>query len=71
MLRGTALRDALEFVRFTDFVNQLEFAGVANALNDRVVTSVITPVNVDALAGRQVTFVGAVNKGVGTLLRPT
>ncbi len=36
VLRGTALRDALEFVRFTDFVNQLEFAGVANALNDRV-----------------------------------
>ena len=35
VLRGTALRDALDFVRFTDFVNQLEFAGVANALNDR------------------------------------
>lgn len=66
VLRGTALRDALEFIRFSDFVNQLEFAGVANGLNDRVVTSVITPVNVDALAGRQVTFVGAV-KGVGTL----
>ena len=30
VLRGTALRDALEFVRFTDFVNQFEFAGVAN-----------------------------------------
>jgi len=67
VLRGTALRDALEFVRFTDFVNQLEFAGVANALNARVATGVIGPINIEELAGREVTFVGAVNKGVGTL----
>jgi predicted lipoprotein len=60
VLRGTALRDALEFIRFTDFVNQLEFAGVANALNDRVATGVLAGVNVDDLAGRAVTFVGAV-----------
>ena len=67
VLRGTALRDAIEFVRFTDFVNQLEFAGVANALNDRVVNGVLAAVNIDQLAGREVTFVGAVNKGVGTV----
>jgi predicted lipoprotein len=60
VLRGTALRDALEFIRFTDFVNQLEFAGVANALNDRIVKGVLTAVNADTLAGREVTFVGAV-----------
>jgi predicted lipoprotein len=60
VLRGTALRDALEFVRFTDFVNQLEFAGVANALNDRVVKGVLTAVIADELTGREVTFVGAV-----------
>jgi predicted lipoprotein len=60
VLRGTALRDALEFIQFTDFVNQLEFAGVANALNDRVIERVLTAVDIDALAGREVTFVGAV-----------
>ena len=70
VLRGTALRDAIEFVRFTDFVNQLEFAGVANALNDRVVNGVLAAVSIDELAGREVTFVGAVNKGVGTLFTP-
>jgi len=69
VLRGTALRDALEFIRFTDFVNQLEFAGVANALNDRVVARVITPVNIDGLTGREVTFVGAVpTTGAGSTL---
>jgi predicted lipoprotein len=61
VLRGTALRDALEFIRFSDFVNQLEFAGVANALNGRVVTDVIGAIDVDGLAGRDVSFVGAVS----------
>ena len=69
VLRGTALRDALEFVRFTDFVNQLEFAGVANGLNDRVVNGVLAAVNIDELAGREVTFVGAVpTTGAGSTL---
>ena len=43
VLRGTALRDALGFVRFTDFVNQFDFAAVANALNDRVLGDVLGP----------------------------
>ena len=60
VLRGTALRDALEFIRFTDFVNQLEFVGVANALNQRVITGVLGGVDVDGLAGREIAFVGAV-----------
>ena len=60
VLRGTALRDALDFIQFTDFVNQLEFASVANALNERVLSGVIAPLDLDALAGRDVTFVGAV-----------
>ena len=60
VLRGTALRDALDFIQFTDFVNQLEFAGVANALNERVLSGVVGSLNLDALTGREVTFVGAI-----------
>ena len=57
VIRGTAVRDALDFIRFTDFLNQIEFAGVAGALNDRVLSTVLhTPVN----AGSEVTFLGAV-----------
>ena len=59
VIRGTAVRDALDFIRFTDFLNQLEFAGVAGALNDRVLNTVLDrPVN----AGSEVTFLGAVPK---------
>lgn len=59
VLRGTALRDALDFVRFTDFTNQLEFAAVAGALNDRVLSDVLSAVDFGALEGRWVRVVGA------------
>lgn len=68
VLRGTALRDALDFIQFTDFVNQLEFASVANALNDRVIRDVLGAVDVETLAGRDVTFLGAVPVPVGSTL---
>ena len=59
VIRGTALRDALDFIRFTDFVNQLEFAGVATALNDHVVSAVLQAAP-DLVSGAEVSFVGAV-----------
>ncbi len=34
-IRGTALRDALPFIQFSQFVNQVDFARASNALNDR------------------------------------
>ncbi len=36
VIRGTTLRDALPFIQFSQFVNQLQFAQVGNALNGRV-----------------------------------
>jgi predicted lipoprotein len=65
VIRGTALRDALEFVRFTDFVNQLEYAAVAGALNDRVLSTVLAA-SQHLSAGSDVTFVGAVPISAGT-----
>jgi len=63
VLRGTGLRDALEFIRFTDFVNQIEFASVSNALNDRIAKEVLAPIDLEQLAGRRIRFVGVVTLG--------
>jgi predicted lipoprotein len=60
VLRGTALRDALPFVRFTDFANQFDFAAVASSIHRRVLEDVLGPIDVEALAGRNVSFTGAV-----------
>ncbi len=59
VLRGTALRDAMPFIRFGDFANQLEFADVSNALNDRVLRSVVGGLDVASLEGRALSFWGA------------
>ena len=59
VLRGTALRDATGIVRFTDFVNQLQFADVGNELNSRVLKTVLAPLDATKLKGRVVTFAGA------------
>jgi predicted lipoprotein len=59
VIRGTVLRDALPFIQFSQFVNQLEFARVGNALNDRVVQSVLVSLPKTVTAGSSVSFSGA------------
>jgi len=59
VIRGTVLRDALPFIQFSQFVNQLEFARVGNALNDRVLKAVLSPFSLAGIAGAVVTFSGA------------
>jgi predicted lipoprotein len=56
VIRGTALRDALPFIQFSQFTNQLEYARVANALNDRAVKVAQTS---QVKAGDTVRYVGA------------
>lgn len=59
VLRGTAVRDAVGFIHFNQFVNQLEYAAVANALNDRVAADVLAPLDPTTLADQMVRFQGA------------
>ena len=58
VLRGTSLRDATGVIRFTDFVNQLQFADVANELNDRVLKTVLSGIDPATLKGKRVSFAG-------------
>jgi predicted lipoprotein len=62
VIRGTALRDASSFIRFSDFTNQFDYAGAANALNDYALRTVIAPLTIDTLVGRTVTFTGAIGR---------
>jgi predicted lipoprotein len=60
VIRGTALRDASSFIQFSDFTNQFEYAGAANALNEHALRTVVAPLPIDTMQGRVVSFVGAV-----------
>ena len=58
VIRGTALRDALPFIQFSQFVNQLQFARVGNALNDRA-GKALAGLDAEHLQGAEVAFSGA------------
>ncbi len=58
-MRGTAIRDALDFVSFNDFTNQIDFARYGKAFSTHVNHAVLEKLPRDALVGRKVTVVGA------------
>ena len=58
-MRGTAIRDALDFVSFNDFTNQIDFARYGKAFNLYVNREVLEKLPRDALVGRKVTVLGA------------
>ena len=59
VIRGTAIRDALPFVSFSDFANQIDYAKVASALNSRVLEGPLKALETGQLQGRAVRVVGA------------
>jgi len=57
VIKGNSLRDAMPFINFQNFTNQIEFAEVGRAFNARVLTE-LQPA-IDALAaGQSVSFAG-------------
>ena len=58
VIKDTGIRDALEFISFTDFTNQLEFARLSNALNKKVNAAVLSGLDRESLMGRHVSFHG-------------
>jgi predicted lipoprotein len=58
-MRGTAIRDALDFVSFGDFTNQIDFARYGKAFNTYVNQTTLEKVPREALVGRKVTVLGA------------
>ncbi|MBU2670920.1 DUF2291 domain-containing protein [Actinoplanes bogorensis] len=59
VIAGTAIRDAVGFISFGDFTNQIDYAEVGNQINDHVKTGVIAKIDKSGLKGRTVDFYGA------------
>ncbi|MDE3174598.1 MAG: DUF2291 domain-containing protein [Pseudomonadota bacterium] len=58
-MRGTALRDSLDFVSFNDFKNQIDFAQYGKAFNQHVLRAVLANLPRDSLIGRKASVLGA------------
>ena len=65
-LPGTAIRDAVGFIEFGQFLNQVEYADAATALNRQVKAQLLDDLEPASLEGKKVRFLGAF-----TLLAPT
>jgi predicted lipoprotein len=59
VIAGTAIRDAVGFISFGDFTNQIDYADVANQINSQAKTEVIAKVDLTAVKGKKVAFYGA------------
>lgn len=58
-MRGTAIRDSLDFVSFNDFKNQIDYAQFGKAFNQHAIQTILSRLPRDALVGRNVTALGA------------
>lgn len=59
VIKDSAIRDSLDFISFTDFTNQLEFARLSNAFNKVVNRDVVSKLDRKNLMGKKVSFWGA------------
>lgn len=59
VIKGSSLRDVAPFYRFGDFRDQIEFAKLARALNDRASAALVVPEG--ELLGKTVSFSGTVD----------
>jgi predicted lipoprotein len=59
VIAGTALRDAVKFITFGNFTNQLDYADAATELNNTVKAEVLSKVKAKDLVGKKVAFAGA------------
>jgi predicted lipoprotein len=66
VIKGTSIRDALPFVSFTQYTNQIEFADVAKSFNTVAYDKVLKDVSRDGLVGKKVESVGVFTLRSGT-----
>lgn len=59
VFRGSALRDSTGLITFSSFVNQLQFADVADGLNNKAKQTVLSSLDAKTLIGKRIQFVGS------------
>ena len=60
VIKKDSIRDAVKFIKFNDFVNQLDFADVSRIIKVRVLNEIIGPLNLKDITGKKINFEGAI-----------
>lgn len=59
VVKGSTVRDVLPFVRFGDFENQIQFAGVSREINIYIRNHILKSLDTKDLVGKNIDFIGA------------
>jgi predicted lipoprotein len=68
ILLGTVVRDAMPFINFNQFVNQVTFGEVGTAINAKIEATALSKVDNSTLKGKHVEFTGAFTLSSGKQL---
>ena len=59
VIKKTALRDSVDFIKFSEVGNQLQFASLADELNNKMKKVVVEPLDLANIAGKTIYFYAA------------
>ncbi|MFA6849020.1 MAG: DUF2291 domain-containing protein [Selenomonadaceae bacterium] len=70
--KGSAVRDRLEFIKYEDYKNQVDWAKVSQSIHDVVNKKIIEKLDMDTLKGKNIKFIGCftVDKADEILITP-
>jgi predicted lipoprotein len=70
VIQGYSVRDAVGFIRFEQFTNQIEFADVADQINNRLYEQVLKNIDFNTVQGKTLSVYGAftLDKGLSRLV---
>lgn len=61
VFKGSAVRDSINLISYKDYKNQIEWAQVSVALHNLILDEVLKPIDLNALEGKKIEFVGCFN----------
>ena len=70
--KGSAVRDSLDFIRFEDYTNQVDFAAISQSIHNLIQTNVIDKIDLTTIESKEIEFMGCftVNSNNELLITP-
>lgn len=56
--KGSAVRDSLDFIKFEDYTNQVDYAAISQSIHDVIQKSIIDKIDLKSIVGKEIEFTG-------------
>ena len=67
VFKGSAVRDSINLISYKDYKNQIEWAQVSVAFHDLISKEILKPIDMKALVGKSIDFIGCFTVKSGPL----